>query len=64
MPHWWGMLSRTEFGGRRYRVIDRSYTPEQSNVLRQRGIILSDSIRKAPVDRQGRRSREQLIERP
>jgi len=50
--------------GRRYRVIDRSYTPERSNVLRQRGIILSNSIRKAPADRQGYRSGEQLIKRP
>jgi len=50
--------------GQRYRVIDRSYTPERSNVLLRRGIILSDSIRKAPAGRQGRWSRERLIEQP
>jgi len=55
-------MSRMEFGGQRYRIIDRSYTPEWSNILHWRGIILSDSIKKALVDRQGRRSREQLIE--
>jgi len=53
-----------EFGGRRYRVVDRNYTPEQSNVLCWRGIILSDSIEKAPAASEGRRSREQLAERP
>jgi len=51
-------------GGQRYKVIDRNYTPEQSNVLCQRGIILSDSIKKVPADRQGHQSGEQLIERP
>jgi len=35
-----------EFGERRYRVIDRNYTPEWSTILRQRGIILSNSIKK------------------
>jgi len=50
--------------GQRYRVIDRSYTPKRSNVLLQRGIILSDSIRKAPAGRQGHWSRERLIEQP
>jgi len=53
-----------EFRGQRYRVIDRNYTPERSNVLRWRRIILSNSINKSPADRQGRRSRERLIERP
>jgi len=41
------------FGEQRCRVIDRNYTPEQSNVLCQRGIILSNSIKKVPADRQG-----------
>jgi len=31
-------------GVRRCRVIDRKYAPERSNVLSQRGILLSDSI--------------------
>ena len=56
------MLSRTEFRGQRYRVIDRNYTPEWSNVLCWRRIILSNSINKSPADRQGHQSREQLIE--
>jgi len=51
-----------EFGGWRYRVIDRNYTLEQSNVLRWREVLLSDSIKKAPADRQGHRSRERFIE--
>jgi len=38
-------------GERRYRVIDRSYTPEQSNILCRRGIILSDIIRKAGINK-------------
>jgi len=45
-------------------MIDRNYTPGQSNVLCQRGMLLSDSIKKAPVDRRGCRSREQLVKRP
>jgi len=45
-------------------MIDRNYTPGQSNVLCWRGMLLSDSIKKAPVDRQGCQSREQLVERP
>jgi len=32
------------FGGRRYRIIDKKYTLEQSNVLCQRRILLSNSI--------------------
>jgi len=52
------------FRGRRYRVIDRNYTPEQSNVLCQRGMLLSNSIKKAPVDRQGHGSGERLVEQP
>ena len=58
----WGCQGRN-FRGWRYRVIGRNYTPEWNNVLCQRGIILSDSIKKAPVDRQGHRSREWLVER-
>jgi len=52
------------FGGWRYRVVDRNYTPEWSKVLYQRGMLLSDSIKKTPADRQGCQSRERLIERP
>jgi len=50
--------------GRGCRVIDRNYTPEQSNVLCRRGVLLSNNIKKTPADRQGHRSREQLVERP
>jgi len=32
------------FRGQRYRVINRKYTPEWSNVLCRRGILLGDSI--------------------
>jgi len=48
--------------GQRYRMIDRNYTPFQSNVLCRRGILLSDSRKKALADRQGHQSRERLIE--
>jgi len=58
------VMSRTEFGGRRYRIIDRNYTLEWSKVLCRREVLLSDSIKKAPVDSQGRRSGERLIEQP
>jgi len=52
------------FGGWRYRIIDRNYTPERSNVLHRRGMLLSNSIKKAPADKQGRQSGERLIEQP
>jgi len=42
----------------RCRVIDRNYTLERSNVLCWREVLLSDSIKKALADRQGRRSGE------
>jgi len=45
-------------------IIDRNYTPEQSKVPRRREVLISDSIKKAPADSQGRRSRERLIEQP
>jgi len=32
------------------RIIDRNYNPEQSKVLCWRGVLLSDSIKKAPMD--------------
>jgi len=57
-------MSRTEFRGQGYRVIDRNYTLEWSNVLHQRGIILSNSIKEALADRQECWNREQLVERP
>jgi len=38
-------------GGRRYRMLDRNYTPGWSNILRWIGMLLSDGIKKAPVDR-------------
>ena len=44
-------------------MIGRNYTLEWSNVLRQREVLLSDNRKKTPVDRQGRRSEEQLIKR-
>jgi len=52
------------FGGRRCRVIDRNYTPERSNILCWRGIILSNSIKKAPAASEGCRSGEPLVEQP
>jgi len=45
-------------------MIDRNYTLEQSNILRWREVLLSDSIKKAPADRQGHWSGERLVERP
>jgi len=42
----------------RCRVIDRNYTLERSNVLCWREVLLSDSIKKALADRQGRWSGE------
>ena len=39
-------------------MIDRNYTPERSNVLRRREVLLSDNRKKTPADRQGRRSGE------
>jgi len=39
-------------------MIDRNYTPEWSNVLCRREVLLSDSIKKALVDGQGRWSEE------
>jgi len=53
------------FRGQRCRVIDKKYTPERSNVLPQRGILLSDSInpkKKASAASEGCRSRVQLNE--
>jgi len=50
-------------GGQRYRMIDRNYTPERSNVLRWREVLLSDNRKKTLADRQGCRSGEQLVER-
>jgi len=49
-------------GGQRCRIINKGYTPEQSNILRWRGILLSNSIKKALADRQGHWSGEQLVE--
>jgi len=43
-------------------MIDRNYTLELSNVLRRREVLLSNSIKKALVDRQGCWSRERLVE--
>jgi len=57
-----GVIIGLYSGGQRYRIIDKGYTPEQSNVLRWRGILLSDSIKKALADRQGHWSGEQLVE--
>jgi len=45
-------------------MIDRNYTPEWSNVLCRREVLLSNNRKKTPADRQGRWSGEQLIERP
>jgi len=45
-------------------MIGRNYTLEWSNVLRQREVLLSNNRKKTPADRQGRRSRERLVERP
>jgi len=45
-------------------MIDRNYTLERSNVLCRREVLLSNSIKKAPADRQGHRSREQLVKQP
>jgi len=38
-------------GGRRYRMLDRNYTPEWSNILRWIGMLLRNGIKKALVDR-------------
>jgi len=54
-----GILEEQKYG-----IIDRNYTPFQSKVLCQREVLLSSSIKKTLVDSQGRRSGEQLIERP
>jgi len=45
-------------------MIDRNYTPERSNILCQREVLLSDNRKKTPADRQGRRSEEQLVKQP
>jgi len=52
------------FRGWRCKVIDRNYTPEWSNVLRWREIILSNSIKKALAASEGCQSGEQLVKRP
>jgi len=40
------------FGGWKDRTIDRNYNPEQSKVLHQREVLLSESTKKAPVGSQ------------
>jgi len=52
---------RQNFRGQRCRVIDKKYTPERSNILRWRGILLSDSIKRAPATSEGHWNREKLV---
>ena len=51
------------FGRWKDRTIDRDYNLEWSKVICRREVLLSESIKKAPVGSQGRQSGERLIER-